>query len=121
MDMLFSRGRRKPSSEPLEEELIANVAARTRGFSGREISKLFIALEYAALLVSGSLDSRLLEEVLASRLREHTDIAGLGSSRIEEDSDVDSVSADAAIGGSVSQTRARRSRAQNTRSRQIAE
>lgn len=54
---MFSRSHRKRYVEPecCHDETVYRIAASTDGFSGREISKLFIAAQYAMYLSTGGL------------------------------------------------------------------
>jgi len=54
------------------ESNITSIAKKTDGFSGREISKLMISVQYAMLLDPNKcLSMKLLDEVLATKLKEH--------------------------------------------------
>ena len=71
---LFSMFAKKQhlQDECLKEEVMANIAKRSGGFSGREISKLFIAVQYAMLLAEGqTLTKELLQATFHAKLMEH--------------------------------------------------
>ena len=54
------------------DKSIEALAETLQGFSGREISKLFIAAQHAMLLApEGKLTKKALDEVVAAKLQEH--------------------------------------------------
>ena len=56
----------------LDESYLQGISDITKGFSGREISKLFIAAQHGMLLApDGRLTKALMDEIVASKLEEH--------------------------------------------------
>ena len=53
------------------DALLEEVAARTEGFSGREIEKLFVAVQSVAYGCGGRLDAAMLRRVLVTKHSEH--------------------------------------------------
>jgi ATPase family AAA domain-containing protein 3A/B len=84
-----NEGRWVVSEECGSEKTLAGIAARTEGFSGREIAKLFIAVQYAMVNAEkGVLTGDLLQEVVDTKLRDHGVKSGgfLPSSSVESSS-----------------------------------
>ena len=68
-------GAKKLKSFELMDVTLARLASSTEGFSGREISKLFVALHNSAVISPGkSLTEKILEEVVEVKRREHHDL-----------------------------------------------
>ena len=68
-------GAKKLKSFELKDGTLARLASSTEGFSGREISKLFVALYNSAVISPGkSLTEKILEEVQEVKRREHHDL-----------------------------------------------
>lgn len=58
--------------ECVTDEVVADIAKRSNGFSGREISKLFIAVQYAMLMAEGQrLTKELLLATFHAKVMEH--------------------------------------------------
>mmetsp|Transcript_6466 Transcript_6466/g.22757 ORF Transcript_6466/g.22757 Transcript_6466/m.22757 type:complete len:108 (+) Transcript_6466:2-325(+) len=68
---------RKSAAQPLEvegidEEVIANAATETEGFSGREIAKMLVSLQSAGYgSKEGKVTRRMLEEIVKEKVEEH--------------------------------------------------
>lgn len=52
-------------------DMLTSVARRLEGFSGREISKLFIAVRYATILAENNLSEKEFEDVLQLKIHDH--------------------------------------------------
>jgi ATPase family AAA domain-containing protein 3A/B len=91
LSRLFGRGAKKLKSFKLDDATVASIAASTAGFSGREISKVFIAMQYAVLLTQDkTLTESMMRDVLEAKLKEHEDMARfLGHRSGKEQSSVD--------------------------------
>ena len=75
MSWLSSSPQKLPSFR-LTEEMAHSVAVHCVGFSGREISKLFIAMQYAVMASEEKkLTESIMQEVLQAKLREHRNLA----------------------------------------------
>lgn len=68
---------RKSVAQPLEvegidEEVIANAATETEGFSGREIAKMLVSLQSAGYgSKEGKVTRRMFEEIVKEKVEEH--------------------------------------------------
>jgi hypothetical protein len=70
----FSR-RSTLRSDGISDATLGDIVTRTNGFSGREISKLFIALQYAVIVSPERvLSLEILKSVLDVKLKEHRDM-----------------------------------------------
>lgn len=71
---LFSSNHCRVENKLLEDKFMHFLADRVVGFSGREISKLFVTLQYEMLLApSKTLTEEIVRKVMGEKLREHQD------------------------------------------------
>ena len=71
---IFNKSKKLKSFE-MQDGTVTRLAASTEGFSGREISKLFVALYNAAVISPKKvLTEKVMEEVLEVKRREHQDL-----------------------------------------------
>lgn len=85
----FFRAKKLKSFE-LKDSAWNRLAVKTEGFSGREISKLFVALYNTAALSSGKyLNEKILDEVLEVKRKEHQDFMRFITKRRDASNNVD--------------------------------